>query len=219
MAIDRIEPEQRASPARAEHPHDAEARARSEVAPAAHALTPEQSRRIAQLRNAEPGRTREARIATQIEIAAVREGVEDALAPEDRQKLEALRPDLAVADLQTRERALRAWQAIYARYRAAPRPRGQVPPALVAPLRPLRDSYPEGPLGRPAPGTQGPLVVAPPAPPLAPAGRPAPVADPATGQVLAPAGDRMIDPVTGTIWQRAGRLYVDPATGRVIPAP
>jgi hypothetical protein len=182
------------------------------------ALTPAETERIAHLREAEPGMTREARIASEIEIAAIREGASASIAADDARALEALRPQLAADDPQVRERALRAWQAIYARYRVAARPRHHLPDVLAAPIAPRSEMPPSPPLGQPVPGMQGPLVAAPPiTPPLA--GRGAPVADPATGRVLAPFGDRLVDPITGTLYQRAGPMYVDPATGRVIPAP
>jgi hypothetical protein len=49
--------------------------------------------------------------------------------------------------------------------------------------------------------------------------RPGVLADPLTGRVLAPSGERAIDPMDGTTWLPLERAYVDPLTGRVIPRP
>lgn len=190
----------------------------------AHRLTADERRRIAVLRNAEATMTEQARVATDIEIAAIREGVQDAIPPAERTMLDALRRDLAAAEGTTRDRALREWQRVYARYRTKAQPRRQLSPGgLAGPLQREPTAvprYPDAPLGSVVPGTRGPLVPPPgaiAAPPL-PLPRPGPIADPLTGQILAPAGDHLVDPLTGTLWMRSGRSYVDPATGRIIPA-
>ena len=84
---------------------------------------------------------------------------------------------------------------------------------------PRTPNYPAATLGAEVPGTRGPLIGSPSGPvSSASLPHPGPVADPSTGHVLAPAGDRWVDSLTGTMWMRSGASYVDPATGRIIPA-
>lgn len=184
-----------------------------------HRLTPAERERIVRLRREEPQQSDEARVAVEVEIAAIREGAEARMSREDRATLEALRTQLGSADVHVRAEALTQWRALYARYRLAARPRVQpAPPPLGA--ENSRVSPPRAPLGATVPGTHGPTVTPTEPPSVALPSRSPPVVDSATGRMLAPAGsDRMIDPMTGTLWLRSGRVYVDPLSGRIIPAP
>ncbi len=186
-----------------------------------HRMSADERQRIVRLRRAEPAMSAEAAAAAEIEIAAIREGADARLTGADRSALEALRAGLALPDRLAREEALRAFRAVYARYRSAPLPRVQpAPGAIGAEVPGAPRPYPDPLLGVPAPGTRGPLVAAPPGPAGTSAPRPGPYADPTTGQLLMPSsGDRIVDPLTGTMLMRSGRSYVDPATGRVVPAP
>lgn len=183
-----------------------------------HQLTPEEQERVARLRTESRNAPAELQVANEIEIAAIREGADVRVSERDRAMLLSLRSELAAADPRVRADALARWRTIYGRYRMAARPRSSVAGAI----RPdgSLPTVPELPLGTAARGTHGPLVPSPAEPSSALPLQQPPVADPATGRVLAPAGnDRLIDPLTGTMWMRSGRVYVDPASGRLIPAP
>ena len=187
-----------------------------------HRLTAAERERLLRLRQAQPKLPAEAARAAEIEIAALREGADALLTPDERATRERLRAALGASDAATRRAALAAWQELYAAHREPARPRSPpAPPGLGEP--PLaREPYPSPPPGQPAPGTRGPLAASAGAPVLPPPSslvRPGPAVDPITGRVLAPAGDRLVDPLTGTVWLRSGRSYVDPLTGHTIPAP
>jgi hypothetical protein len=183
-------------------------------------MSADERQRIVRLRRAEPALSAEAAAAAEIEIAAIREGADARLTAADRSTLESLRVGLRAPDRLAREEALHAFRSVYARYRSKPRPRVQpTPGAIGAEVPSAPRPYPDALLGVPPPGTRGPLVAAPPGPAGTGGPRPGPYADPTTGQLLVPSGDRIVDPLTGTILMRSGRSYVDPATGRVVPAP
>lgn len=185
-----------------------------------HRLTTAERQRILGLRRAESQMSSEGVVAAEIEIAAIREGADARLSVQDRDALDALRARLGAPERAAREDALQQFRAVYARYRGKARPRVQPAPGALGADDSVRPpTYREPPLGAPAPGTRGPLVATPPGPSGMPLPRTGPYADPNTGQVLMPSGDRLVDPLTGTIWMRSGRSYVDPATGRTVPAP
>lgn len=185
-----------------------------------HRLTPPERQRLARLRREEADLPAEARTAADIEIAAIREGVDANISRGDRATLDVLRAQLRAADAPTRSDALAHWRMVYARYRIPAHPRVQPMPAPIGNSESVPPIIPEPPLGASIPGSRGPLTVTPGEASAGIPSRPGPVADPASGRVLAPAGtDRLVDPMTGTLWMRSGRVYVDPASGRIIPAP
>ncbi|MEP6656311.1 MAG: hypothetical protein ABJC33_03705 [Betaproteobacteria bacterium] len=133
------------------------------------------------------------------------------------------RVEMNVAASRDGEQTRREPEASHHRDRPAARSRHRLSPqsatGSVDGAVPRTPNYPTAPLGAEVRGMRGPLLGSP-SGPLSGATLPSlgPVADPSTGHVLAPAGDRLVDPLTGTMWMRSGASYVDPATGRVIPA-
>ncbi|MDQ6618938.1 MAG: hypothetical protein M3Z31_04470 [Pseudomonadota bacterium] len=212
MAVDRAGPFPGVSGAPRPDP------SRTVVSPQGHRLTPAELERLERLRGAQSDAPSEARTASEIEIAAIREGADTQLSSHDRRLLESLRPELSAADRETRLRALDRWRSIYSTYRAPARPHSTGGETTFT--RSIPGAVLDVPLGADTAGSRGPLVGTPQSPAIPLPTRPTVAADPNTGRVLASVGsDRLVDPVTGAIWMRSGPLYVDPASGRIIPAP
>ena len=141
-------------------------------------------------------------------IAAIRAGVDRELDPRERAERDAHLAQLASGDASARIEAERGLRRLYERRGLRLRARGIVPADILGESSRIAPGVPStGPLSA---SPAGPLPAAPSAPRV--------FVDPLTGDVLAPAGDRLVDPVTGRIYMRAGRVFVDPATGRVLPA-